>query len=308
MVAVILMVAITVVLATVLYYWALQFMDDKEQPECTLSSYQSDDGDYIIEIGKASREWDAGEAVVVLESRDGKVLEEHELLSLYLRDISFPEVNISFVDKNRDAEVGNGDYFLVKASGNGGPGRENQDFLIIFSSTDDTIGKTSLPARPETKSIEIPALRWNFTTHREEEISLDQNQSASDHTATFINNKFSFFLEFDYTGDDERRLVINLTCGDSLSTVYEEVEQDQDVSRSFDTQLGREWKGQQEYTISVTDNATWELLLEGKSTIEILEEPEETPSFEPAPALLMLGACICGVAGLERGREWKRHL
>jgi len=307
-VAVILMVAITVILAAVLYYWALQFMSEKGLPECSLTSHESDDGDYIIEIGKASREWDAGGTEVVLESRDGEVLEEHELVDIYQRDISFPGVNVSFVDRNGDAELGNNDYFLVKATRNGGPARENQGFTIIFSDTDETIAATSLPGRPETKSVELPTTNWTLTTHNTDEISLDEDQSASDHTAAFTGTSFSFSLEFDYTGNDDRRLAINLTGGGALFTAYEDVEPGQSVSQSFGTQLGRERKGTQEYTISVTDSTTRETLLEGRSTIEILEEPEETPSFVPTPVLLMIGACICGVAGLGKGGGRERHL
>ena len=215
-VAVILMVAITVVLAAVLYNWALQFMPtDKDTPKCSLRCSYHEDGFFIVEIAECDSSIYVNSIHFYLEDNSGGNLEMGNVHEIYELDMFFSPHNLSFVDKEMDGGVDSGDYFILRSSGNGGLAQRNQKFRLVFIDTDETMGWCRLTKTKEAKNTSLPRTQWNITVLDEQSISLDESQSAASHFSTYAQRRdrgseLLFSLVFEHTGDAPRDLTIAL--------------------------------------------------------------------------------------------------
>jgi len=140
-IAVILMVAITVVLAAVLYTWALSFIrSDKTTPTVAAVSQPFQNNDFAIHIDKVDPDAvsvisvnyylldDKGVAVPGVQ---GSV---KEIYGLRFNDDS---TNVSFKDNDRDGKISAGDVFQIKNKINGGMASAGYSLLLKFDVTGD---------------------------------------------------------------------------------------------------------------------------------------------------------------------------
>ena len=175
-IAVILMVAITVVLAAVLYVWAASFLEQGESaPIATFFVEESSSGVYHVEVIKVSKQEDLAGFSYFLKDETGSTYvggngfgeiamqivggEEHGIDTSYTGDddqLTSRATNVSdddgsvypvhFSDNDRDNKLSAGDQFMVYGMGNSanGPAADNWKLDIQFDASGDIIGTAKL--------------------------------------------------------------------------------------------------------------------------------------------------------------------
>jgi len=176
-IAVILMVAITVVLAAVLYVWAASFLEQGESaPIATFFVQEGSDGIYHVDVIKVSKQEnlaafsfylkdDTGSTYVGSGHGFGEVAmqiiggEEHGIDMAYggddpqldrraanVSDDDGTDYPVHFNDNDRDGKLSAGDQFLVYGSGNAanGPASDNWRLDIQFDASGDIIGSAKM--------------------------------------------------------------------------------------------------------------------------------------------------------------------
>ena len=174
-IAVILMVAITVVLAAVLYVWAASFLEQGESaPIATFFVSEDSAGVYHVEVIKVSKQEDLlgfsfflkdgsgstyvggnGFGEVAMQFQGGEEMGidmtysgDDDALSSRAGNVSnddgsqFP---VHFSDNDRDDKLSSGDQFLVHGlGGDPGPAEDGWKLDIQFDATGDIIGSAKL--------------------------------------------------------------------------------------------------------------------------------------------------------------------
>ena len=175
-IAVILMVAITVVLAAVLYVWAASFLEQGESaPIATFFVEESSSGVYHVEVIKVSKQEDLAGFSYFLKDDTGSTFvggngfgeiamqivggEEHGIDTSYTGDddqlinragnVSDDDGSVypvHFSDNDRDNKLSAGDQFMVYGTGNSanGPAADNWKLDIQFDASGDIIGTAKL--------------------------------------------------------------------------------------------------------------------------------------------------------------------
>ena len=176
-IAVILMVAITVVLAAVLYVWAASFLEQGESaPIATFFVQEGSDGVYHVDVIKVSKQEDLAGFSFYLKDETGSTYvgaghgfgevamqivggEEHGIDMAYggddeqlqrraanVNDDDGSEYPVHFSDNDGDSKLSAGDQFLVYGSGNAanGPASDNWRLDIQFDASGDIIGSAKM--------------------------------------------------------------------------------------------------------------------------------------------------------------------
>ena len=176
-IAVILMVAITVVLAAVLYVWAASFLEQGESaPIATFFVQEGSDGIYHVDVIKVSKQEDLAGFSFYLKDETGSTYvgsghgfgeiamqivggEEHGIDAAYSGDdeqLQNRASNVSaddgtdypvqFNDNDRDSKLSAGDQFMVYGNGNAanGPAEDNWRLDIQFDASGDIIGSAKM--------------------------------------------------------------------------------------------------------------------------------------------------------------------
>jgi flagellin-like protein len=175
-IAVILMVAITVVLAAVLYVWAASFLEQGESaPIATFFVEESSSGVYHVEVIKVSKQEDLAGFSYFLKDESGSTYvggngfgeiamqivggQEHGIDTSYTGDdtqLASRSDNVSaddgtdypvhFSDNDRDDKLSAGDQFMVYGMGNSanGPAEDNWKLDIQFDASGDIIGSARM--------------------------------------------------------------------------------------------------------------------------------------------------------------------
>jgi len=175
-IAVILMVAITVVLAAVLYVWAASFLEQGESaPIATFFVEESSSGVYHVNVIKVSKQEDLAGFSYFLKDNTGSTYvggngfgeiamqivggQEHGIDTSYTGDdtqLASRADNVSaddgtdypvhFSDNDRDGKLSAGDQFMVYGMGNSanGPAEDNWKLDIQFDASGDIIGTAKM--------------------------------------------------------------------------------------------------------------------------------------------------------------------
>ena len=175
-IAVILMVAITVVLAAVLYVWAASFLEQGESaPIATFFTEKNSGGKWHVEFIKVSKQEDLAGFSYFLKDETGSTHvggngfgevamqivggEEHGIEVSYQGDDSQlqsrsnnvsaddgSEYPVHFSDNDRDGKLSAGDQFTVYGTGNSasGPAKSGWKLDIQFDASGDIIGSAKL--------------------------------------------------------------------------------------------------------------------------------------------------------------------
>jgi len=176
-IAVILMVAITVVLAAVLYVWAASFLEQGESaPIATFTVETSSGGEYYVKVIKVSKQEDLAAFSYFLKDETGSTYvggngfgeialqmiagEEHGIERTYtgdddqlasraqnVTDDDGSEYPVNFNDNDRDGKLSAGDQFTLFGSGNSanGPAGSGWKLDIQFIVSGDLVGTAILP-------------------------------------------------------------------------------------------------------------------------------------------------------------------
>jgi len=174
-IAVILMVAITVVLAAVLYVWAASFLEQGDSaPIATFFVSQDSSDIYHVEVIKVSKQEDLagfsfflkdgsgstyvggdGFGEIAMQISGGKEAGiditydgDDEVLQNRAANVSADdgsEFPVHFSDNDRDGKLSSGDQFLVYGlNGDPGPAADGWKLDIQFDATGDIIGSAKL--------------------------------------------------------------------------------------------------------------------------------------------------------------------
>lgn len=140
-IAVILMVAITVVLAAVLYTWALSFIRNEKQTPTVGATYSpTGNQDFAVNIEKVDPDPVSVVSVnyYLLDDRSQAVPGvQGSVKDIYGLNFDDKYTNVSFRDIDRDGKISGGDVFLVKNKINGGQAEGGYSLLLKFSITKD---------------------------------------------------------------------------------------------------------------------------------------------------------------------------
>ena len=140
-IAVILMVAITVVLAAVLYTWALSFIrSDKQTPTVGAIYTPFGNNDFGINIEKVDPDAVSVISVnyILLDDASSAVPGvQGSVKDIYGLNFDDQYTNVSFQDNDRDGKISAGDVFQVKNAINGGQASDGYSLLLKFSVTGD---------------------------------------------------------------------------------------------------------------------------------------------------------------------------
>ena len=140
-IAVILMVAITVVLAAVLYTWALSFIrNDKQTPTIGATYSPFGQNDFAVNIEKVDPEAVSVISVdyILLDDRGTAVPGvQGSVKDIYGLNFDDQYTNVSFQDNDRDGRISSGDVFLIKNAANGGQSSSGFSLLLKFTVTGD---------------------------------------------------------------------------------------------------------------------------------------------------------------------------
>lgn len=136
-IGVILMVAITVVLAAVFYLWVIGFIGggSKETPKVTLS-VEKDNGDYIVTMLSVSGTVSVYDAKIFIADETGKTVKSGRVSDSY----GSAEDDVSFLDMNKDEKLSVDDYFIIK----GEYAKLGYTFRLIYSLTGNIMGEIPL--------------------------------------------------------------------------------------------------------------------------------------------------------------------
>ena len=173
-IAVILMVAITVVLAAVLYVWAASFLEQGESaPIATFFVSQDSANIYHVEVIKVSKQEDLlgfsyflkdgsgstfvggnGFGEVAMQFQGGEEMGidmtyngDNEILQSRANEIKNDDGSlypVHFSDNDRDGTLSTGDQFMVYGNRGNGPAEDNWKLDIQFGPTGDIIGSARL--------------------------------------------------------------------------------------------------------------------------------------------------------------------
>ncbi len=178
-IAVILMVAITVVLAAVLYVWAASFLEQGDSsPFAQFTSTKNSGGDYYVTVVKVSTKYDLEAFSYFLKDSVGTTSEFGEIAMQNLSgnvvgvDVSYDAkcsdddtcdddlqtrvdavdgddgaiYAVTFHDNDRDGKLSAGDKFTARGSGHSanGPARDDWSVEVKFDNTGDVIGSKRL--------------------------------------------------------------------------------------------------------------------------------------------------------------------
>ena len=176
-IAVILMVAITVVLAAVLYVWAASFLEQGEaSPFGQFTSTVSSNGEYYVTVITVSTNHDLEAFNYFLKDASGSTNEFGEIAMQNLSgnvvgvDVSYDAVcgdscdadlqtrsdavnddsgsvyAVTFNDNDRDGKLSAGDKFTARGSGHSsdGPADDDWSMEVKFDNTGDVIGSKRL--------------------------------------------------------------------------------------------------------------------------------------------------------------------
>jgi flagellin-like protein len=177
-IAVILMVAITVVLAAVLYVWAASFLEQGESaPIATFFVQEGSDGIYHVDVIKVSKQEDlagfsfylkdgsgstytgsanTGFGEVAMQFKDGSdtgidmsYSGDDDQLKSRATNVSNDDGSVypvHFSDNDRDGKLSAGDQFMVYGQGTGsnGPAEDGWRLDIQFDASGDIIGSAKM--------------------------------------------------------------------------------------------------------------------------------------------------------------------
>jgi archaeal type IV pilus assembly protein PilA len=140
-IAVILMVAITVVLAAVLYTWALSFIRSDKQTPTVGAVYQPfGNNDFAIHVEKVDPDAVSVISVnyILLDDRGTAVPGvQGSVKDIYGLNFDDQYTNVSFQDNDRDGKISAGDVFLIKNAVNDGQASAGYALLLKFDVTGD---------------------------------------------------------------------------------------------------------------------------------------------------------------------------
>ena len=140
-IAVIIMVAITIVLAAVLYTWSCNFSRNDKQTPTVGAVYQPfGENNSAVHIEKVDPDAVSVISVnyILLDERGTAVPGvQGSVKDIYWKDTDFEQSNVSFYDNDLDGKISAGDVFIIVSKENGGQAEPGYSLLLKFDVTGD---------------------------------------------------------------------------------------------------------------------------------------------------------------------------
>ena len=146
-IAVILMVAITVVLAATVYAWTTQFVtDSKNTPKGHMVIHGNADTDYSVTVQTMdSNGLGVAQAEFFLVTPEGTNAASGKVSDIYGLNMEDDTVNVTFNDIDMDGKISANDNFKLRGTGDNGVAASGHTFTIKFTETDEVVMKQTAP-------------------------------------------------------------------------------------------------------------------------------------------------------------------
>ena len=144
-IAFILMVAVTVALAAVLYSWAMVSHNHPKTPKAEFEISGNATTNYTMTITDIDFKVSLNVTEFYLTNESGLAVPgaQGNVRDINGLNISDENVNLSFTDNDQDELLSSGDYFEVVSQENGGPAKKGYSLRIAYSVTGGTIVERS---------------------------------------------------------------------------------------------------------------------------------------------------------------------
>jgi len=313
------LIASIIIFISSLFYTALstQFQNScKASPHFKSTCYYSEDGDYIVEIGKFSRyhEVGAGQTEYFLIDKNETVLALGKVSDIFGYDLSLSDSNITFFDRDMSGSLTKGDFLVLRSVNNSGIADLGYTFKLNFSENDVTMCKLVLD--PEiTLASRLPSLRWTVSEIDENNVSFNENSTAANQFQAMGGRPIKFHIEFRYPGNDYLNLTIfwhvdsYIPAKTERDGIYNETNQlfepyNIQIYETYNITNGEEVDHHQQYNtsqlerdvrrdklyymIEIRDNEANQTLLFIHTDFNIINPSETVSSFSTGPILILL--------------------
>ncbi len=310
-------VVATLVMAAILYNWALQFMTtDKDTPKYELECSVNEEGFFIVEVVEGELDCYMPAIDYYLETAEGEALAEGRLWDIWGLDIFFyPWSNFSHVDNDSDADLGKGDYIVLKPAWMGGLAENGQNFRLVFDYTEETMAEVIL-SNDTSSRLSPPGTQWEFNKLEQDKIILDATQPAASHVLNYNYywEPLEFRLQFSHNGSTERQ--INITFMTENETLFQEerlLKSEEDLrfghnssnSHSSNSPYPDDFQRHRNYQLRIRDAGSNETLLVANYSLTLTYFYFSDSSFLTTPFLIFLatGTVLLGAGRCRRKRE-----
>ena len=307
----------SLVLASVIYNWALQFMDtDKYSPEdiaCELESSYSDEGFFIVEVSKTRTEYTVASLEFSLEAPSGMIMEKHWGANIYQADIGFGQTNMSFQDHDRDGSLSDGDFLLLRSVELGGPAEEGWCFRIKYPYYEFTIEKVVLSKSSPLKDYPMARPNWTLEYLDTGNLSFDTNQSVVNHASSFTASELVFNLDFRYLGDNATTIRQSLWKEGELFT-EENLSVSSGLANNFSANYSTSMSdtdhgggGPARFTLDLVDTSTNKSLLTVNVSVDVFWAGCTLPSFSSSVSGVLLSVIVVVLGVVNTSSRRKRR-
>jgi len=305
---IIVLLFISIIVLAIIYAWTTQFLPNgKNTPHGHMTSHGSADDDFIIMV----QTMDSQGAGVVdvkyqLKNSQNETIEEGIVSEIYGLDPGFPEYHLAFIDRDLDSKISASDLFYLRSKENGGFAEEGMTLEFIHTYYQELMMKQTL-SRERTLNDTYPTAMWNVTELDNSTVSMNVNQSASDHAQVLVLQTVQFHISFNIIGNDSRKLL--LSVNDSMGNKSHQIistEPGTPVEFMWEEVLRYNFSGNasrvQEYicSIEVQDRDTFEVLMKAETTIFVTMRGITLHSFSPVPFFITLSLASVFLTAIAR--------
>ena len=290
-------VVVGLVLASALYMWVLQFLDyEKISVHAELTCHYSKEDNFIVEVLEMNTEIAVTGVNYFLKNSRGEILENGTLADIYQLDMDFFPSSITFRDHEKDGQLSEDDYFILRSVKKGGGIREGQELQLKDRwEKDKTMGSVRLATTPIGKSYSEYKPEWNLTLHDEGNISFARQQSVASSNVSFHYRSIHFRARFSYIGDGERNLtVLFRDKNETLEEQPHQVASDENISffTSYTHDTNDMWDYEKypiSFFVEVVDRKLNQTLLLIEIPCEFLRiSLSSSPSFTTTPTITLI--------------------
>jgi hypothetical protein len=298
---------VAIVLAVVLYQWALSFVrHGKIEPEVELECHRTQHGDYVIEVVEHDPSgWQVDFFFFEIRDTGGDRIDGHHgyLKGIYSLDRNGgTHWNVTFYDTTLNGMLDEGDYLIVRSEENGGFVGEGYELLMRYSVTWDIIGRVKIGSLI-AKEISYPVSEATVIYQLDEDLTAVPSSHTLSRWACFNGQGNAYTTTIEYSGSEPKNLSFSLYQDDYLIG-SQFIRMDPDTTSTFtETFTVAMWDGTiqveiQRLVVIITNVDTNWSLLEIEVELPVVSFWHQDPSFLHSPPLQLVTLIVVGMIAL----------
>ena len=304
-------VSVTIFVTAFLYTWSLSFIrHDKATPKVTMECYESQHGDYVVEISKHDYATQVDFYNFHLRDNRGREIESGagSVMNIYCLDLEFPDnQKFTFMDRNIDGRFNSGDYFILRSVENGGIVHAGWEMSITFDISGKEVGSVKL------RSMPLKEFPYNHSTLSliymdSSNISFDQSSGFFSHWACFSGRNLAYNVLLTYNGSEPRTIAFSLFDGEYMvDDMVISVNQSDSISftESFTPVMtdSTSTSTVSNLTLRAFDMDSNQTLFEGYYQYQVVQFWNPNPSFLHSSSLQLVTIIVIGLIALPHLRK-----